>query len=239
MREIKALNLKYASGDDFVEALSEKSEFQSLIQTLRDKWHIDVASEIHLMDRNKKSAHRTKLLENKKFVIDIKDIQKKFQLSDQWSSFINEYVFIDFFASNTGDLFIEKRTGKEKDVTGKSAYYLRIFPETTLDDVLDIWDQVNIFIHGKKIKPKRKKPSKKAPRDKEIYKLAKLGFCIEDIQNYFRDQHRQEISFDAIIASANRFRKKNGIKEKIKLGYRKNGAEPTDLQKIAASWPEL
>jgi hypothetical protein len=242
MRHIQALYPSSRPGANFIEELCERSDFEVAIKDIRSKWNIDVSTEIYLSE-NTEDYHlseQSNLSKNKKFIADINTLQKKFQLGVQWFSFIEEYIFIDilvyYMASN---FFIEKRTGKECDpITGEPAYYLRIFPETTEKDITRSWGDINKFIHGKKIKPKRQKHSKFFKRDRKIYKLIQLGFGVGDIQEFFLEHTHKKLDADLIFKADFRYRKKMGIKDGKKLGYRKSLTPLTDMQKIASEYPD-
>jgi hypothetical protein len=201
MRQVKLLYLIKNYNSDFIEELCEKPTFEKEIEGLRHKWNINVGMEIHLSEENIESILQNKLLKNKRFIDDLKKLQNKFNLGEEWSSFVEEYIFIDFVVYNKmSNLFIEKRTGDEADsITGKPTYYLRIFPETTQKDIVEIWDKINEFVSGTKLKSKRQKPSKKNKRNKRIYKLAKLGFTCADIQKYIKNEFDTTLEYETII----------------------------------------
>ena len=126
-------------------------------------------------------------------------------------------------------MFVEKWTKEEADVvTGKPSYYLRIFPETTLEDVSSVWAEVNKFINGKKIKIKRQKLTKTHTRDRKIYMLAKDGARVEEIAKYFQHWHKEDLDYGLIHTALNRYQAKMGIKGKAKLSYIKDG-KPASL----------
>lgn len=238
MRHIRPLYTKSNPGADFIEGFLEKPAFEADVDAIRTKWNIDVANEIHLRDHT--SSDRDRISKNKQFIADLEILQKKFQLGEEWSVFLEEYIFIDLLAyPKASNLFIEKRTKEDGDlITGMPTFYLRIFPETTQEDIAAAWGDIIKFIHGGVSKRTRRKPSKKIRRDRKIFNLAKLGFFIEDIQKFFVDRGDKNLSFDQIISSESRYRKKLGIKEGNKLRYRKIAKYPTALQELGSLWPD-
>jgi len=240
MRQIKPIYPENNSRADLIRELIARTDFEKEVESIRHKWKIDVSIEIHLWETNMESIRQNELLDNKKFIADLRKLQKKFKLGQQWSCFIEEYIFLDFFVyQKTSNFFIEKRTGKEADsITRAPAYYIRIFPETTQEDITKSWGEINRFIHGSKIKNQRQKLSKKFERDQEIYKLAKLKFSVLDIQKYIEKKYHNRLEFNTIIRAESLYRKRMGIKEKNKLSI--NSKVPlTDLQKIAGNFPDF
>ncbi len=226
MRQAKALYPTNTPGADFIKEFCERPDFQKAIEKLRQKWHVDVASEIHRLEIRKNSPTQEKLLRNKKFVAGLRALQKEFDLGEEWSSFIEEYVFVDLFAPRTSGIFVEKRTGNESDsVTGKPAYYLRIFPESTKDDISKAWGEINKFIGGTTSKSKRLKITKTRERDQLIYSLGRIGMCLEDIADHVEAVHGSKMNYLAIRTAEARHRKRMGIKETNKLGYRKTNKD--------------
>jgi hypothetical protein len=241
MRQIKPLYPENNSRVDLIKELIGRDDFALAVEKIRRKWKINTSLELHLWEDNAESIKQNELLDDTKFRSDLIKLQKKFGLGDQWTCFIEEYIFIDAFVyKQTSNFFIEKRTGNDADsITGAPAYYIRIFPETTKNDIDNAWGEINNFIHESKSKPKRQKLSKNFERDKKIWKLAKDGFRIEDIQRYFLEEHRKHISFDAIKMADLRHRKRMKIKNGNKLGYIKKGALPlSQLQILGANYPD-
>jgi hypothetical protein len=234
MRQTKILYPQSNPRKDFIEELCENTDFNKAVIDLRYKWKIDVAKEIYLSE-DKGGYHyskQKKLSNDKKLIAEINRLQKRFKLGEEWFSFIEEYIFLDTFVYyKASSLFIEKRTGRDVDkITGKPAYYLRIFPETTKEDLSKSWSEINSFINKTKIKSKRQKSSINFNRDKKIYILAKSGYRLEDIQRYFKDKYKKIISFDTIKMSDSRYRKRVGIKKGNKLGYIKKGSRQISHQ---------
>jgi hypothetical protein len=243
MKKSKLKN-KEKYGADLIDELCEKPAFEKAVDDFRHKWKIDVSNEIHFLVEDYKPDLMRKgvLLKNKKFIADVRKLQGQFNLDERWSSFIEEYIFIDIFADKSINRFLlEKRAGKNSDAaTGQPAYYLRIFPETTKEDVEEAWGRINKFIYGTKIKIKRNKQSKKHKRDREIYKLARLGFSVNQIQKYIDEKYHNYLQQETIIIAESRYRKKMGIKSSNKLHFTRGESAPlTDMQKLVADFPDF
>lgn len=240
MRQTKIIINKNSSY--FIDVLCERPDFAVAIENLRRKWKINPIDEIHLSEEvHKESNVQKKLLENEKFLSDVKIIleTKKFGLTGTWANFILEYIFIDIFAYKIlPSIVIEKRDSTDAGtVMGEPSYFLRIFPETTQQDIVGAWDEINYFIHGKKIKDKRKKTSENFARDKKIHKLVRLGLSAGDICDFLFDEYGK-IDSDTIIKADYRFRKNMGIKDGNSAKYRKNDDEITTEQKLGAFFPD-
>ncbi len=232
------IHLKTKSADDSLQELLERPDFQNAVDTLRTKWKVDIGTEIQLFDSEQISAKKNKLLNSKKFINDLKLLQQNFNLDERYSTFIEDYVFLDLFVNHQiTNISLEKRTGRDGDsITGEPVYIVRIYPETTQADFIHSWIKINTLIHGSGVKPNRKKFSKNFFRDRKIYQLAQLGYCVEDIHNFFVNKFSEEIDYPAIINAESKYRKKFGIKNSSKLGYRKNGKTITPLQVVAANY---
>ena len=224
MRQVKALYPPNHSGADFIRELTDIHPlFYSDVTGLRYKWKIDPVVEIHIFETNKVSAKQERLLKNKKFVSNLQKLQKKFQLGEEWSSFISDYIFIDFLATPTSTIFVEKRANKDGDaVTSKPAFFVRIFPETTLEDISGCWAEINKFIGGSNKKTKRRKPTRTGERNSVIYALARMGWSIPQIDAHIKLYFDQDMDYGAIITAEARHRKKFGIKESTNLRIQTN-----------------
>ncbi len=224
MRQIKPLYSLNNIGIDFIKEFTDINPlFYTDISNLRNKWKIDPGIEIHLVDSNKISTMQVRLLKSKTFISSLRKLQKKYQLGEEWTSFINDYIFIDFYAPYTSTFFMEKRTGKEGDlVTGNPAFYVRIFPETTLEDISKCWTEINKFVGGTNIKIKRRKPSRSNERNRVIHMLAKTGWSVQQIAGHIKLYFDQDMDYGAIIKAEADFRKKFGIKESTKLRIQTN-----------------
>lgn len=58
-------------------------------------------------------------------------------------------------------------------------------------------------------------------RDSEIFKLAKAGVKVEDIDSIITNKYKRSMDYGAIKTAESRYRKKMGINKSNKLGYKK------------------
>jgi hypothetical protein len=240
MRQVKDLYPSSNSGEDLIKKLILQPDFQEAVAKFRDYWEINVENEIHLREASPTKTREHLLTKNRKFAPEIRKLQKRFKLGAEWFSFIEEYIFMDSFTYRKASS-IQIETGTEEDadaITGKPAYYLRIFPETTIEDVRDVWPEVTKVIHNGATKATRQKPYKNFSRDKKIYKLAQLGWRIEDIAKLLNANQKKGIEYATIIAGERRYRVAMGIKASSKLSNRKPEESLTDAQIIAGMFPD-
>ena len=240
MRQITNLYPSSNSGEDLIRKLILQPEFQEAIAEFRTYWEIDVDNEIHFREVDYAKTREHLLTKNPKFAPTIRKLQKRFKLGAEWFSFIEEYIFMDTFTyRKASSIQIEKGTEEDADViTGKPVYYLRIFPETTIQDIREVWPEVTKVIHNGASKTTRQKIYKNFLRDQKIYKLAQLGWRIEDIANFLNVNQKKEIEYGTIIAGERRYREAMGIKESSNLQNRKAGESLTDAQRLAGMFPD-
>ena len=224
MRQIIPIYSKSDFRKDIIQKLWNKPHFKTEIKKFRKKWKIDTAQEFELWMHCKEPSLQFELLDDMDFLNDLKKLQKRFNLGEQWSCYMKEFIFIDTLEyGKTSNFFIERGLEEDADsIIDKPSYYIRIFPETTQEDIIKSWKEINEFIHESKHKPKRQKLSKNINRDQKIYELAKSGQCVEDIHNVLIKETGKSVDYDAIRTAEGRYRKKMGIKQTNKLGYRKN-----------------
>lgn len=212
MRQIKPIFPKNnPSRVDIIENLRNKSDFKIEVEKIRSKWKIDTKLEIEIYEADRLSDRQEELLDDIEFRKDLLKLQKKFNLGEQWTCFIQEYIFNDLVeCTRTSNFFIEKRTGKDGDsITRDPVYYLRIFPETTQKDVAQSWESINYFIHESEKKPKRQKNSKNLKRDKRILELANSGLSVTDIQDFIKKEFGKFMDYNAVVTSKSRQKRKH------------------------------
>lgn len=212
MRQIKPIFPKNnPSRVDIIKNLINEPDFKIEVGKIRSKWKIDTKREIEMYEADWTSEFQEELLNDLKFRKDLLKLQKKFNLGKQWVCFIREYIFNDLIeCTRTSNYFIEKRTGKEGDsITGEPAYYLRIFPETTQDDIMKSWKDINRFIHESEKKPKRQKNSKNSKRDERIMQLANSGLNVKDIQASIKKEFGKFVDYNAVVTVKSRQKRKH------------------------------
>jgi len=243
MRQLEYFSPLADHAQAFIRELVESEPFQAAVQAFREKWEIYVGAELFLRDIDAPNTDSDRLLKNKKFMAALFKLQKKFGLNEEWSQFMEEYIFIDAAVyKKTSSFWIEKRTDEEADAaTGEPAFYLRLFPTTTKEDVNDAWNEIQKFIHNGE-KKTRRKPNANFNRDRDIYRLARAGARIEQIDAYIEGKYGKGIDHGALKTALSRYMKKMGIKERPlltkKIGDEQESAQVT-MEKIFPSEANL
>src|SRR3989344_17510 len=98
-------------------------------------------------------------------------------------------VYDDFFFLHDPDVLSLEIESEENEVEKK--FYLRIFPDTSIKDIKDVWFLVQKEINPNGIKPKKKK-YKKLDRDMEIYYLHLCGNSVAEISTKIKENFPKE-----------------------------------------------
>jgi hypothetical protein len=148
-------------------------------------------------------------LENSLLEEEAKKLIKEYKLPIDWLSLVHKYIIdSDFFYDTDprGLKFVIDINSEEKK------YYLQIFPETTIENIKDVWFLIKKnFGENKQIKSRRK-PQKKFNRNEEIYRLYSEGKTIAEIATIISKKYKIKGGIDlglikVVISNSKKLRK--------------------------------
>src|SRR3989338_2529376 len=158
-------------------------KFKSAVEKIRAEFHILKREEMTI-------GQRLLLVENPIVIQKSKELIGNFDLPKNWEENILGYiVYDDFFFLHDPDVLSLEIESEENEVEKK--FYLRIFPDTSIKDIKDVWFLVQKEINPNGIKPKKKK-YKKLDRDMEIYYLHLCGNSVAEISTKIKENFPKE-----------------------------------------------
>lgn len=135
------------------------------------------------------------LMENPKLINKAKEIIETFDLPNTWEDIVLEYIITDNFVhdKDPDGLSLETRTG---EIESEKEFYLRIFSNTSIKDINDVWFLVQKEINPNNKHKAKKKKYKKFKRNVEIYFLHKEGKKDSDILRIIKEKFPEEKELD-------------------------------------------
>jgi len=172
MRKIIYLGTNLQKQTELLRRIGFNQKFRSAVETIKAEFHILKREEMTI-------GQRLLFVENPKLVQKSKELMKNFDLPKNWEENILGYIVYDeFFFLHDPDVLSLEIESEENDADKK--FYLRIFPDTSIKDIKDIWFLVQKEINPNKTKSKKKK-YKNFNRDMEIYYLHLCGNSVSEI----------------------------------------------------------
>ena len=183
MRKIIHLGTNLQKQTELLRRIGFNQKFRSAVETIKTEFHIPKREDMAI-------GQGFLFTENPKLIQTTKELIKSFDIPKNWEENVLGYIVYDeFFFLHDPDVLSLEIESEKKEADKK--FYLRIFPDTSIKDIKDVWFLIQKEINPNGIRPKKKK-YKKLDRDMEIYYLHLCGNSIPEISTKMKTNFPNE-----------------------------------------------